>query len=353
MNKEGYIPSSANKGAFHVKLIKILTVMFAVLVMLVSCREVEPETTAEADPHTDSIYTETDEPKSEDASADGVDTADTPDISDTDTDSLTDSSEPESTTVSSEPESETLPESSETVKQTQPETTTPPTSATEPVYVEPQPTLYTPRAMMYHLIREDVYSVYEALFVRPAEFESHLILLNELGYEYIFADEWRLTEKPSVILTLDDGYLDNYTNMFPLIKKYNAKVTIFLVTDLIDTDGYMTSDMIREMAASGLVSFQCHTVSHLDLRYLDEARLRQEFSKSNEIIEGLTGKKVTALAYPGGGYNSTVLAVAGEYFNYAYTTKSPYSVKQYTDLTVPRYYVARGDGRNQFYNNLK
>lgn len=325
--------------------------MLALSCMLASCREVYPEADTEKSSDVATSY-ETDEPKAEGESEKdtGSDTTDnTPQSSATETEST----EPEIIPDSSETESEKLPESSETATQTQTETTTPPTSATEPVYVEPQPALYTPRAMMYHLIREDVYSVYEALFVRPAEFESHLILLNELGYEYIFADEWRLTEKPSVILTLDDGYLDNYTNMFPLIKKYNAKVTVFLVTDLIGTEGYMTSDMIREMAASGLVSFQCHTVSHLDLRYLDEARLREEFSKSNEIIEGLTGKKVTALAYPGGGYNSTVLAVAGEYFNYAYTTKSPYSVKQYTDLTVPRYYVARGDGRNQFYNNLK
>lgn len=325
-----------------------------VLSVLVSCREEGQAVDGNTESRVETASDDTDEPKTDIEDGKNNDPMSTDKLEDsgTEAESESQSGEPETETVSSETESESLPESSETETVTTQAPTEAPTSATEPVITTPQPALYTPRAMMYHLIRDDVYSVYEALFVRPSEFESHIALLNELGYEYIFADEWRLTEKPSVILTLDDGYVDNYTNMFPLIKKYNAKVTIFLVTDLIDTDGYMTSDMIREMASSGLVSFQCHTVSHLDLRYLSVDQLHEQFSKSNEIIEGLTGRKVKALAYPGGGFNETVLSVAGQYFNFAYTTKSPYSVKQYTDLTIPRYYVARGDGREQFRRNL-
>ena len=206
----------------------------------------------------------------------------------------------------SEPsESNTTPEVSDTDSESSPTTppeTTPKTEApteTTPVYTEPAPMQYTPRAMMYHLIRDDVYGIYDALFVRPSEFESHLILLNELGYEYIFADEWRLTDKPSVILTLDDGYLDNYTNMFPLLKKYGAKATVFIVTELIGTDGYMTREMIAEMAESGLVSFQCHTVNHVDLRYLSEEELRirnrelerenAELREANNILKDALG----------------------------------------------------------------
>jgi peptidoglycan/xylan/chitin deacetylase (PgdA/CDA1 family) len=111
--------------------------------------------------------------------------------------------------------------------------------------------------------------------------------------------------------------------------------------------------MIAEMAASGLVSFQCHTVNHVDLRYQDEAGLRAEFGECARIIEEITGRPVKALAYPAGGYNSTVIDIASEYFDFAYTTKSPYYVKEYSTYEVPRYYVARGEGRNQFYNKLR
>jgi len=246
---------------------------------------------------------------------------------------------------------------------TEAETTVPETTEaepTEPIVTEPSVTpvdppvgSYRPKALMYHLILEEVYGPYENLFVRPSEFELHLTILDELGYEYLFAEEWRVTERPSVVITLDDGYEDNYTEMFPILKAHGAKATVFIVTDLIGTDGYMTRDMIREMSESGLVSFQCHTAHHRDLSYQSADALRADFDSSCAIIKDITGKDVRALAYPAGSFNDTVLAVAGEYFDFAYTTKSPSSTPDYTNLTVPRYYIARGYGRSTFTSFVK
>lgn len=249
------------------------------------------------------------------------------------------------------PDTESDTSSETTAEETTVETTE---AVTTPAVVPdvPQAGTYKPKALMYHLILDEVYGPYENLFVRPAEFEIHLSVLDELGYEYLFAEEWRLTAGPSVIITLDDGYEDNYTEMFPLLKAYGAKATVFLVTDLIGTDGYMTRDMIREMSESGLVSFQCHTAHHRDLSYMSADELRADFEESCGIIEEITGKPVRALAYPAGSYNDTVLSVADGYFDFAYTTKSPYSYPDYNDLTVPRYYIARGFGRNAFLNYL-
>ena len=207
---------------------------------------------------------------------------------------------------------------------------------------------FEPEALMYHLILDEPYSVYEKLFVRPAEFEAHLKVLDELGYEYLFAEEWRITETPSVIITLDDGYEDNYTNMFPILKAYGAKATVFLVSSLIDTDGYLTRAQIKEMSDSGLVSFQCHTANHVDLSYQSAEGVRREFTESVGIIEEITGKPVRALAYPAGSYNDTVLQIVPEFFDFAYTTKSPNSTPEYTPYTVPRHYIARGYGREAF-----
>lgn len=260
-------------------------------------------------------------------------------------------SETEAGTDSDAPSEEPVTEAPATEEPTEAPTQAP-QQTTDSVELTPPNEGYTPKVMMYHLILDEVYSVYEALFVSPVHFEEHLQLLNELGYEYLFAEEWRLTSRPSVVLTLDDGYLDNYTNMFPLLKKYGAKATVFIVTDLIDTEGYMTRDMIKEMSASGLVSFQCHTAHHLDLSYLSADELRADFNESVSIIESLTGKQVSALAYPGGSYNDTVLSVVPEYFSFAYTTKSPTSTPSYGAHNIPRYYVARGYGRAQFMNFL-
>jgi peptidoglycan/xylan/chitin deacetylase (PgdA/CDA1 family) len=317
---------------------KLLSTVIGILLMitLVSCTDSSStETTSES--HTGSTETTLLSDENETSENDPEE-------------SKSEESEPETTPADSETESESLPESSETVTES---TTTPQESVSEPVSAEPQPTLYAPRVMMYHLISNNLNGTNNSLYVRPTEFEEHLILLNELGFEYIFADEWRYTENPSVALTFDDGYVDNYTVMFPLLKQYNAKATIFVITNLIGTDGYLTADMIREMSDSGFVSIQCHTVNHYNLNQIDVNTMRNEFKISSDVIKSLTGKDVKALAYPMGMFNSTVISVAGEYFDFAYTTDSPFYVWEYTTYNIPRYFVRRNDGRYRFYNYLK
>lgn len=208
--------------------------------------------------------------------------------------------------------------------------------------------LYTPRTFMYHLIRDDVYGPYDTLFVRVSEFDEHLKAIKEMGYQFIFAEEYGKCDSPSVIITLDDGYDDNYTNMFPLLKKYNAKATIFVAVSLLDTEGYLTTAQVKEMSDSGYVSIQSHTVSHTDLSYQDETGLEYEFASSVEALEKITGRSVRSIAYPAGSYNDLTESVAERYFVSAYTTESPYSTLSYTNMNIPRYRVNRGVSGESF-----
>ena len=202
--------------------------------------------------------------------------------------------------------------------------------------------IYRPKVFMYHLIREEVYGIYDGLFVRPSEFDKQLSILDELGYEYLYANEWRMTSKPSVIITLDDGYSDNYTEMLPILQKHGAKATVFVVTDLMGQENYMTRDQVRAMADSGCVSIQSHTAHHNSLSGRTPEDLRADFKESIDILESITGQKISSLAYPAGEYDDTTITVAREFFNFAYTTQSPAKVTEYESLTIPRYAVYRG-----------
>ncbi len=205
-----------------------------------------------------------------------------------------------------------------------------------------------PLALMYHLILDEPYSALESLFVRPSELRGHIEALIEKGYTFIFADEYGMYDTKTVIMSFDDGYLDNYTEMFPIIKEYNVKVTVFMITDYINGGEYLSEDMIKEMSSSGLVSFQSHTASHPALTTLSEESLRNEFSTSNSVIEGLTGRPVKAICYPSGQYNDLTLSVASEYYSFGYTTVSTNSTAGYPYLELPRLRVNRGYSKEAF-----
>ena len=112
-----------------------------------------------------------------------------------------------------------------------------------------------------------------ALTVHTDQFDAQMKYLADNGYTAItpaeMLDAWEnhteLPEKP-VIITFDDGYVDNYRNAFPILQKYNLKGTIFLISDYVSTyPNYLTWAQTEEMQESGLIDFESHTLSHMQL----------------------------------------------------------------------------------------
>ena len=209
-----------------------------------------------------------------------------------------------------------------------------------------------PTILTYHLILDEPYTKFVNLFVKVSDFESQLKQLCDAGYSFLFADEFGKVTSKSVILTFDDGYQDNYTNLFPLLKKYNAKATVFMISASIDTKNYLKSEQIREMAASGLVQFGSHTVSHRDLQTLSKEEQREQLANSKAALQALTGQQINALCYPAGSYDSATLALAAEYYSFGYTThRGKYSGENVFEL--PRIAVQRGMGAGQLLRTLE
>lgn len=173
---------------------------------------------------------------------------------------------------------------------------------------------------MYHYVSvppadADIYRL--DLSVTPADFEAQLAWLRSQGYEsitlnhllYHLALGWPLPQKP-VIITFDDGYLDNYLNAFPLLKKYGYVATFFLVTGPIDygDPAYLTWDMVKEMHRAGM-DFQPHSYRHFDLRGKDLDFLIFEILAPKEAIEARTGQTPRFFSYPSGRYDQQTVAV--------------------------------------------
>lgn len=85
------------------------------------------------------------------------------------------------------------------------------------------------------------------LAVTPYHFEQIISYLKE-NYQILrFTDDISHIDRPSVVITFDDGYEDNYLNAFPILKKYNVPATIFVTTENIDSDKEQWWDRLTHM----------------------------------------------------------------------------------------------------------
>ncbi|MBE6073388.1 MAG: polysaccharide deacetylase family protein [Selenomonas ruminantium] len=158
-----------------------------------------------------------------------------------------------------------------------------------------------------------------SLAVRPDDFEAQMKYLSDNGYHTISPDELydslagtgELPENP-VLITFDDGYEDNYTNAYPILKKYGFKATIFVITSFLGKDkNYMTWDQARELDANG-ISIESHTVDHKSMTDLTDEQLRMELVESKKKAEKELGHPVEYMAYPTGTYNLHIAEMVKE-----------------------------------------
>ncbi|MFA6850169.1 MAG: polysaccharide deacetylase family protein [Selenomonadaceae bacterium] len=150
-----------------------------------------------------------------------------------------------------------------------------------------------------------------SLSVLPKDFDQQMAYLKKNNYHTITPNELydslnngtELPENP-VILTFDDGYRDNYTYAYPILKKYGFKGTIFVITSFMDVQpNYITWEQAKEMEADGTIDIESHTVDHKSMTGLSDDQLRDELVLSKREIEQRLGKQVNFMAYPTGTYN--------------------------------------------------
>ena len=167
---------------------------------------------------------------------------------------------------------------------------------------------------MYHMVREHIHGAkFNKLRVKPIEFEKQIAWLKAEGFNFVtmqeLQDHWGEHPAKSVAITFDDGYLDNYTNAYPILKKYGFTATIFLVTGFIGNDPrFMNWEEIKEMKANGFV-FGSHTVNHKSLTELSYVELKNELLLSAEEIEQQLGHQELFFAYPTGTYTLNIAKI--------------------------------------------
>jgi peptidoglycan/xylan/chitin deacetylase (PgdA/CDA1 family) len=185
--------------------------------------------------------------------------------------------------------------------------------------VAPPLTGYRIPVLMYHHVGG---LIAEADNLPADKFEAQLKYLQSSGYTTVtfaqLADQVlrdkKITAKKPIILSFDDGYIDNYQYAFPLLKKYSFRGSFAIVTGMVGGDAhntrwYMNWDELSEMSQAGM-EIDSHTVSHRGLAGLDNTNLKAELLDSKNTLEQKLGIKVNTIVYPYGSQNQRVITMA-------------------------------------------
>lgn len=183
---------------------------------------------------------------------------------------------------------------------------------------------YNVPILMYHAIDDLNGSGINELYVTPKNFEEQMNYLKSAGFTPITFDELpniNNINKP-ILITFDDGYKNN-VNAYNILKKLNdsnwkANGTIFMIGKKIDSKSGLSTKQIKEMSDTGIISFQSHTETHPNLT--ETTDYKKELGDIKTKLESITGKTVTAIAYPSGQYNNNVITETKKYYQYAVTT---------------------------------
>jgi peptidoglycan/xylan/chitin deacetylase (PgdA/CDA1 family) len=221
-----------------------------------------------------------------------------------------------------------------------------------------------PPVLAYHKIDQPTPDVkIRGAYTSPKKFARQMSYLKKKGFIFYTAAELikhyrEHDEFPArgITVTFDDGWKDNFTYAFPVMRELGVKATIFLVPDVIgkttaqvtaEGEGareHLSAENIVEMSQNG-IEFGSHSLTHLLLNQASPSEVEKEVRESKSFIENLVQKSCETFAYPAGFFTETAKkAVAEAGYTAAFTTV--YGSADDRDLyELNRTEILRRDGR--------
>lgn len=185
-----------------------------------------------------------------------------------------------------------------------------------------------PPILYYHRVAP---GVHPGVGVEPSEFSRQMSLLKRLGYEGISLRDVKGEngDRKTVVITFDDGYLDNFQHAGPILQENGFRATIFCVSKKTGGLSDWTTDPVwsglplmdkghlRELHRLGF-EIGSHSRTHPDLSRLPVSEAREEIEGSRRDLEDLLGTSVETFCYPYGAFSeATIELVRGAGYRYA------------------------------------
>ena len=158
---------------------------------------------------------------------------------------------------------------------------------------------------MYHRFDENKYP---STNIKMEIFKKHIDIILKKNFEFYlpskFSEEYNSKKsKKKVLLTIDDAFSSFYNNAWPLLKKNKIPFILFVSTEPVGKNGYMTWDQIREIEKESFVSIGNHSHSHNYLVNSNFNEFKKDIDLSIKLFKKNLGYNPSYFSYPFGEYN--------------------------------------------------
>ncbi len=204
-------------------------------------------------------------------------------------------------------------------------------------------------SIMYHRFNEENYP---STNIQMDIFKKHIEIIQTSGYNFlnpklipeIFSKE---KKEKTFLLTVDDGYLSFYKNAWPYLKQNKIPFLIFISTEAIGKNGYMSWSQIKEIEKYDFVSIGNHSHSHDYLVNFNFDEFKNDIKKSIKIFEDNLGYNPIFFSYPFGEWGLNQKKLIKKYFQFAFGQHSGVIDLNKDQYELPRFPI------NEKYGNLE
>ncbi len=141
-------------------------------------------------------------------------------------------------------------------------------------------------------------------------FRGHLQWLKDQGYRALTLDEAQDHNQKKIVLTFDDGEMNNSRLAVPVLREFLFSAYFFVIAKRVGRPGYMGFPELKKLREAGMV-VGSHGFSHEILTGLLDSQIEQEFVASRRYLEQNLEIPIDSVSIPRGFCNDKIIAMAG------------------------------------------
>ncbi len=175
-------------------------------------------------------------------------------------------------------------------------------------------------SLMYHRFNQDEYP---STNIQMDVFKQQIEIIKKFKYNFydpkqLQEDFYNIKIEKKILITIDDAFSSFYENAWPYLKEEEIPFILFVSTEAVGKNGYMTWDQIKKIEKESIAYIGNHSHSHNYLVDLNNEDFINDIDTSSSIFRDKLGYNPIFFSYPFGEYSSLIKEYISKNFKFSF-----------------------------------